>query len=91
MPIFFLSDDETMKDSPKVDVDALGTFLKEAPGVIPACILEIAAFWRGRRRARPGILKTDRVAAAARIAPKVGRNDPCPCGSGAKFKKCCGA
>ena len=25
------------------------------------------------------------------IAPaKVGRNDPCPCGSGKKFKKCCG-
>ncbi|MBE5946469.1 MAG: SEC-C domain-containing protein [Lachnospiraceae bacterium] len=23
--------------------------------------------------------------------PKVGRNDPCPCGSGKKFKKCCGA
>ena len=22
---------------------------------------------------------------------KVGRNDPCPCGSGLKFKKCCGA
>jgi hypothetical protein len=25
-----------------------------------------------------------------RSAPKVGRNDPCPCGSGKKFKKCCG-
>lgn len=25
-----------------------------------------------------------------RVAPKVGRNDPCPCGSGKKFKKCCG-
>jgi uncharacterized protein YecA (UPF0149 family) len=25
-----------------------------------------------------------------RSAPKVGRNDPCPCGSGQKFKKCCG-
>ena len=25
-----------------------------------------------------------------REEPKVGRNDPCPCGSGAKFKKCCG-
>jgi len=25
-----------------------------------------------------------------REAAKVGRNDPCPCGSGAKFKKCCG-
>jgi len=25
-----------------------------------------------------------------RRVPKVGRNDPCPCGSGQKFKKCCG-
>jgi hypothetical protein len=25
-----------------------------------------------------------------RKAPKVGRNEPCPCGSGKKFKKCCG-
>ncbi|NCN27328.1 YchJ family protein [bacterium] len=25
-----------------------------------------------------------------RDEPKVGRNDPCPCGSGKKFKKCCG-
>jgi SWIM/SEC-C metal-binding protein len=24
-----------------------------------------------------------------RAALKVGRNDPCPCGSGRKFKKCC--
>lgn len=26
-----------------------------------------------------------------RTVPKVGRNDPCPCGSGKKCKKCCGA
>jgi len=26
-----------------------------------------------------------------RESPKVGRNDPCPCGSGKKYKKCCGA
>lgn len=26
-----------------------------------------------------------------RDAPKVGRNDPCPCGSGKKYKHCCGA
>ena len=26
-----------------------------------------------------------------REEPKVGRNDPCPCGSGKKFKKCCGS
>jgi len=28
---------------------------------------------------------------AQRIAARVGRNDPCPCGSGKKYKKCCGA
>jgi len=26
-----------------------------------------------------------------RDSPKIGRNDPCPCGSGRKFKQCCGA
>ncbi|MBQ7721825.1 MAG: YchJ family protein [Kiritimatiellae bacterium] len=26
-----------------------------------------------------------------REEPKIGRNDPCPCGSGKKYKKCCGA
>nr|WP_298485451.1 SEC-C metal-binding domain-containing protein [uncultured Ruminococcus sp.] len=24
------------------------------------------------------------------LEKKVGRNDPCPCGSGKKYKKCCG-
>jgi preprotein translocase subunit SecA len=27
---------------------------------------------------------------ARRDLPKVGRNEPCPCGSGKKFKNCCG-
>jgi len=29
--------------------------------------------------------------AMRRVEPAPGRNDPCPCGSGKKFKKCCGA
>ena len=33
----------------------------------------------------PGKVETFR-----RETPKVGRNDPCPCGSGKKYKKCCG-
>ncbi len=33
--------------------------------------------------AQPEVIKRD--------APKVGRNDPCVCGSGKKYKKCCGA
>jgi preprotein translocase subunit SecA len=28
-------------------------------------------------------------AAEMKIGNKVGRNDPCPCGSGKKYKKCC--
>ncbi|SMC54341.1 SEC-C motif-containing protein [Desulfocicer vacuolatum DSM 3385] len=28
-------------------------------------------------------------ATVKRTSPKVGRNDPCPCGSGKKYKKCC--
>jgi tetratricopeptide (TPR) repeat protein len=27
----------------------------------------------------------------SRVAVKIGRNDPCPCGSGRKYKRCCGA
>jgi uncharacterized protein YecA (UPF0149 family) len=35
----------------------------------------------------------DRVVMASEpfiAGPKIGRNEPCPCGSGKKFKKCCG-
>ncbi|MDO4730899.1 MAG: preprotein translocase subunit SecA [Clostridia bacterium] len=33
---------------------------------------------------------TDNVNKTVRKAKKIGRNDPCPCGSGKKYKKCCG-
>lgn len=32
-----------------------------------------------------------KVETVRRAEPKVGRNDPCPCGTGKKYKKCCGA
>ena len=31
-----------------------------------------------------------KVKQVVRDTPKIGRNDPCPCGSGKKYKKCCG-
>jgi preprotein translocase subunit SecA len=34
--------------------------------------------------------ESDRKSPVRRDTPKVGRNDPCPCGSGKKYKKCCG-
>lgn len=35
--------------------------------------------------------ETVKVETVRREEPKVGRNDPCHCGSGKKYKKCCGA
>ena len=32
----------------------------------------------------------DKVETYRREVPKIGRNDPCPCGSGKKYKRCCG-
>jgi preprotein translocase subunit SecA len=32
-----------------------------------------------------------KAAPVKREGKKIGRNDPCPCGSGKKYKKCCGA
>jgi preprotein translocase subunit SecA len=38
-----------------------------------------------------GAKKPARVTVAKKAAAEVGRNDLCPCGSGKKYKKCCGA
>ncbi|HWT82292.1 MAG TPA: SEC-C metal-binding domain-containing protein, partial [Candidatus Methylomirabilis sp.] len=49
----------------------------------------------GRRRDREATpSRSLRPAAASAVTSpraKVGRNEPCPCGSGKKYKKCCGA
>ena len=43
----------------------------------------------GERRLRAGQDWLKEPGPAVRPAPKVGRNQPCPCGSGKKYKKCC--
>ena len=45
----------------------------------------IHAYWLPLRQA-----VAERQTAQA-MSTKVGRNEPCPCGSGKKFKKCCGS
>lgn len=52
---------------------------------IGGMLLNMHAFWLPLRQA---VAERER---ARRLSPKVGRNEPCPCGSGKKFKKCCGA
>lgn len=38
-----------------------------------------------------GIIEDEENKPEIDLSQKIGRNDPCPCGSGKKFKKCCGA
>jgi preprotein translocase subunit SecA len=45
---------------------------------------------RGRAAQRPGEGDAAKAEPVRRDRPKVGRNDPCPCGSGKKYKKCHG-
>lgn len=39
---------------------------------------------------RKEVIKAHKKSKTIVKEPKIGRNDPCPCGSGKKYKKCCG-
>lgn len=55
---------------------------------IPTAVATIYRFWLSRREGSAARLEG---VPNVRAASKTGRNEPCPCGSGKKFKKCCGA
>ena len=48
----------------------------------------VGAYQYFREHARSDV--TDHATEPRRSTQKIGRNDPCPCGSGKKYKKCCG-
>ena len=73
--------------------DDAGVWLDQ---ILPS-LHRIHAYWLEQRAAVPaGEVEDDYTFGTAspmprtRSTPKVGRNDPCSCGSGKKFKKCCG-
>ena len=39
---------------------------------------------------RKRLYREQKASGTVRKPKKIGRNDPCPCGSGKKYKKCCG-
>ena len=57
----------------------LGCPHEEGIDYLPGGPCPFCPFWAGRNRF------------THQPEAKIGRNDPCPCGSGKKFKKCCGA
>ena len=67
-----------------------------APGLIPEFVRNLNAWTRSRQLAGRGGDDPGFPAGLHRDDPpslghKVGRNEPCPCGSGRKYKRCCGA
>jgi len=54
---------------------------------VPEALASVHAYWLEHRTENAG----DFPAIPMQRQQKVGRNDPCPCGSGKKYKKCCGA
>ena len=52
-----------------------------------ACVLDLQEFWEPWRTEN---LAKNAPGGTKRSRQRVGRNDPCPCGSGKKFKQCCG-
>jgi uncharacterized protein len=71
-------DDEEDEGFEPLDDDARRTIV----GNLPHLIRMVHAFWHGQP-VQPLI--------EPRRSQKIGRNEPCPCGSGRKYKKCCGA
>ena len=55
--------------------------------VIATSVLELHRFWLARQPKKPAAP----AGSAMPLPLKIGRNDPCPCGSGRKYKQCCGS
>jgi hypothetical protein len=70
--------DESEKGPP---CPLLKTFTERHPPITD--VLGETRWWAGFQQPRQTVVPAP--------TPKVGRNDACPCGSGKKFKKCCGA
>jgi preprotein translocase subunit SecA len=63
---------------------------RPAPEISPEERQRAAAMVEEMTGDQPPTPKAAPKSAPSRTGPKVGRNDPCPCGSGKKYKNCCG-
>lgn len=80
-PIYLLGAEEIEEDEMELVDDPMKRHKLAIE--IEASILDIHRFWLPHRKAAVTTVRNDN--------PDPGRNDLCSCGSGKKFKKCCGA
>ncbi len=66
---------------------------KEAPDLIPKLVVTINGWTKSRsiKGGLPPFMQSANTPCAPLSGKKVGRNEPCPCGSGRKYKHCCSA
>jgi uncharacterized protein len=80
------------KGSSDLPANSIAELTEQAPELIPDMVFALDHWTKGNSRPEPF---PSWVAANTPTAPvrhiKVGRNEPCPCGSGRKYKRCCGA
>lgn len=76
-----------------LDATRQARLLEEAPDLIPDLVLELNRFTKSLPTEMPTtpIPFPANIPSAPSRAGRPSRNDPCPCGSGKKYKKCCGA
>ncbi|OYU13785.1 MAG: YecA family protein [Comamonadaceae bacterium PBBC1] len=82
-PIGLLGEDEFSADQD--DLTQTPELRQELAHQIEDSLVNIHAFWLPLRKA------IQERETSQRLRAKVGRNESCPCGSGKKFKKCCGS
>lgn len=82
-PIYLLGSEEI--DSEELPLIETPEQIAELSLQITDSLLNMNAYWLPYRKA---VAERD---TAVELQAKVGRNHPCPCGSGRKFRKCCGA
>jgi uncharacterized protein len=91
VPILALCGDENGESLLGLLPEEEDRVMEEATEFVPACVTAIAAHWRAKGSTQISIPATPGLAShSTQTSSKVGRNEPCPCGSGKKFKKCCG-
>jgi uncharacterized protein len=80
---------EGKSDLPAGSIEEL---TEQAPALIPDTVFALNAWTKGNIEPEPFPLWAAANSPSAPVrTSKAGRNDPCPCGSGRKYKRCCGA
>jgi uncharacterized protein len=90
-PILLLCCDRNGDSLLGLPPEAEDRIVAQVPELIPGCVIGIATYWRRKGPRQVSMsLKAGPRPEPSSAATKVGRNDRCPCGSGKKFKRCCG-